>query len=133
MFCTAQPATVALFNDQGGDFAGTVPDDCLDYLPRSESKVIGPRAPCDHRLVNVTASRRVAAASDGRWFISTDVRFGSKADIAALPINVRFTPGHQFHASGCPLCVISGHLRSAAKLDVIRSPRRRGRVVMALA
>ena len=49
-------------------FAGTVPDDWLDYLPRSESKVIGPRAPCDHRLVNVTASRRTAAASDGHWF-----------------------------------------------------------------
>ena len=62
-------------------FAGTVPDDWLDYLPRSESKVIGPRAPCDHRLVNVTASRRVAAASDGRWFISTDVPFVPKADI----------------------------------------------------
>src|SRR5215472_15344481 len=42
-----------------------------------------------------------------RW--PTDVRFGSKADIAAPPTNGRFTPksGHWLSALGCPLCAKS--------------------------
>jgi hypothetical protein len=41
-------------------------------------------------------------------------RFGSKADIGARPINVRFTPnsGHWLSASGCLLCAISGREQS---------------------
>jgi hypothetical protein len=40
-----------------------------------------------------------------------DVHFGSKADIGAHPINVRFTPksGHWFRMLGCPLCAKSRH------------------------
>jgi hypothetical protein len=40
-----------------------------------------------------------------------NVRFGSKADIAAHSSNVRFTPksGHRLSASGCLLCANSGH------------------------
>jgi hypothetical protein len=40
-----------------------------------------------------------------------NVRFGSKADIAAAPINVRFTPesGHSAARSRCPLCANNGH------------------------
>ena len=36
-----------------------------------------------------------------------NVRFGSKADIAALPINVRFTPesGHRNSTAKCPLAI----------------------------
>src|SRR6516162_1224148 len=39
------------------------------------------------------------------------VRFGSKADIGALPINVRFTPksGHWNSVVEYPLCAKSGH------------------------
>jgi hypothetical protein len=39
-----------------------------------------------------------------------DVRFGS-ADMAACPIDVRFTPksGHQLSEFGCPLSAKSGH------------------------
>src|SRR6516225_2990366 len=41
-----------------------------------------------------------------------NVRFGSKADIGAPPINVRFTPksGHRNSLTGCPLCATSGHM-----------------------
>ena len=40
-----------------------------------------------------------------------NVRFGSKADIAAPPINVRFTPksGHRLARAPCPLCAKSGN------------------------
>src|SRR5262252_4606916 len=39
------------------------------------------------------------------------VRFGSKADIATAPTNVRFTPesGHWNSLASCPLCTKSGH------------------------
>src|SRR5215471_9701046 len=42
------------------------------------------------------------------------VRFGSKADIAALPINVRFTPnsGHRNSIVRCLLCAKSRHYAS---------------------
>jgi hypothetical protein len=51
----------------------------------------------------------VHAASRQIWI--TDVRFGSLADIEALPPNVRFTPksGHWLSASGCLLCAKSRH------------------------
>src|SRR6516165_8872517 len=41
------------------------------------------------------------------------VRFGSKADIAAPPTNVRFTPesGHRNSVVECPLCAKSRHLQ----------------------
>src|SRR5262249_55397492 len=40
-----------------------------------------------------------------------DVRFGSKADIGASPINVRFTPKsrHSLPRLACPLCANSRH------------------------
>ena len=40
-----------------------------------------------------------------------NVCFGSKADIGARPVNVRFTPksGHRNSAAECPLCAKSGH------------------------
>jgi hypothetical protein len=40
-----------------------------------------------------------------------NVRFGSKADIATPPTNVRFTPksGHYRSANKCPLCAKSRH------------------------
>jgi len=43
--------------------------------------------------------------------LAADVRFGSKADIAASPTNVRFTPnsGHWLSVSGCPLWAKGGH------------------------
>jgi hypothetical protein len=46
------------------------------------------------------------------------VRFGSKADIAAPPRNVRFAPesGHQQSALGCPLCANSGLSRRNSNL-----------------
>ena len=42
----------------------------------------------------------------GESIEADDVRFGSKADIAALPNNVRFTPesGHWNSLAECPLC-----------------------------
>src|SRR5215469_3443670 len=54
---------------------------------------------------------------------TADVRFGSKAEIAARPRNVRFTPksGHQLSALGCLLCAKS------RRLVPIRSPCRRVR------
>jgi len=53
-----------------------------------------------------------------------NVRFGSKADIMALQINVHFTPKtrHWLSALGCPLCANSRH-RAAST----RSLCRRGR------
>ena len=44
-------------------------------------------------------------------FRAAYVRFGSKADIAVRPINVRFTPKsrHWNSVVGCPLCANSGH------------------------
>src|SRR5215469_4992217 len=46
-----------------------------------------------------------------RIFHSTDVCFGSKADIALGPRHVRFTPerGHWRQQLVCPLCAKSGH------------------------
>src|SRR5215468_4713510 len=43
--------------------------------------------------------------------VARDFRFGSKADIAVRPIDVRFAPEsrHQLSALGCPLCAKSGH------------------------
>jgi hypothetical protein len=43
-----------------------------------------------------------------------EVRFGSKADIAAVSSHVRFTPesGHCRTMLGCPLCAKSGHANS---------------------
>ena len=45
------------------------------------------------------------------------VRFGSKADIAAPPTNVRFTPksGHPPTRLECPLCAKSGHYAAQQK------------------
>ena len=42
---------------------------------------------------------------------ATNVRFGSKADIDGLPLDVRFTPesGHWNSVAKCPLCAKSGH------------------------
>jgi len=48
-------------------------------------------------------------------FCEAHVRFGSKADIAAPPINVRFTPQKRTlveRVVECPLCAKSGHCRS---------------------
>jgi hypothetical protein len=44
-------------------------------------------------------------------FSKAHVRFGSKADIGALPINVRFTPKsrHWNSAARSPLCAESRH------------------------
>ena len=46
------------------------------------------------------------------------VRFGSKADIEACSVNVRFTPesGHWDSAAKCPLCANSGHCRESVSL-----------------
>ena len=46
-----------------------------------------------------------------------NVRFGSKADIAARLSDTRFTPksGHWRAIVGCPLCVISGLMRCSKK------------------
>src|SRR5215469_9114894 len=43
--------------------------------------------------------------------VATHVRYGSKADIAAFPTHVRFTPksGHRNSVGECPLCAKSGH------------------------
>jgi hypothetical protein len=59
-----------------------------------------------------------------RQIRTADVRFGSKADIAARPSDVRFTPksGHGLSALGCPLCAKSGHgaaFRSSRRRSVI--------------
>src|SRR6516164_4836040 len=45
-----------------------------------------------------------------------NVRYGSKADIGALPINVRFTPKsrHRNSVTECPLCAKSGHRNGLA-------------------
>src|SRR5215469_3235063 len=44
---------------------------------------------------------------------TADVRFGSKAHIGLVPVDVRFTPesGHWLSASGRLLCAKSGHMR----------------------
>jgi hypothetical protein len=41
----------------------------------------------------------------------SNVRYGSKADIGAFPINVRFTSksGHRNSVTECPLCAKSRH------------------------
>src|SRR6516165_7144037 len=60
-----------------------------------------------YRLKTIEITRRPLA----REAKCPEVRFGSKADIAASLINVRFTPksGHQQSALGCPLCAKSRH------------------------
>ena len=57
---------------------------------------------------------------------TANVRFGSLADMAPSPHNVRFTPesGHLQCTSACPLCANSGLMRRNKRI-VIRSPRRR--------
>jgi hypothetical protein len=52
---------------------------------------------------------------------------GSKADIGALPINVRFTPesGHWLSVSTCPLCAKGGHEEADLDLGVTRRNGRR--------
>ena len=54
----------------------------------------------------------------------SNVRFGSKADIAALPTNVRFTPnsGHRNSVTACPLCAKSRH--GASLFDRLVGPLR---------
>src|SRR5262249_32522142 len=53
--------------------------------------------------------------------LAADVRFGSKADIAASPTNVRFTPksGHWNLVCECPLCAKSGHRRGPARFSFV--------------
>src|SRR5262249_61765764 len=60
------------------------------------------------------SGRRIVAVQTGRLEVvrlaQGNVRFGSKADIAALPINVRYTPesGHRRVRVPRPLCAKSG-------------------------
>src|SRR5215472_3107640 len=63
-------------------------------------------------------------AGTSKW---ADVRFGSKADIAAAPINVRFTPksGHWDSVVKCPLCPRS---RSQRISEDVTSPETGGRI-----
>jgi hypothetical protein len=51
-----------------------------------------------------------------------DFRFGSKADIALVKSDVRFTTesGHWLSALGCPLCAKSGHYAVQLDRDVSR-------------
>jgi len=72
-----------------------------------------------------TQATRIDPGEDGHRFVMgasqqsrrADVRFGSKADIAASPINVRFTPksGHRNSAAKCPLCAKSGLMQCSKK------------------
>jgi hypothetical protein len=58
-----------------------------------------------------------------------NVCFGSKADIAASPTNVRFTPksGHWNSVAACPLCAKSGREQVQQEAS-IRLPHPRGQV-----
>jgi hypothetical protein len=49
-------------------------------------------------------------ANSHRKMAPAQVRFGSKADMTACNLNVRFTPesGHRLSLPGCPLCANSG-------------------------
>jgi hypothetical protein len=61
--------------------------------------------------------------------VKSYVRFGSKADIAAPPTNVRFTPksGHWLSTLERPLCAKSGRLDDRPNLEVIPSLKGRFR------
>src|SRR6516165_5293128 len=56
-----------------------------------------------------------------------NVRFGSKADMAAPPTNVRFTPesGHGDPARQCLLCANSGHCGAKLLRCTLAIPGRR--------
>jgi hypothetical protein len=56
------------------------------------------------------AENKNRSSSDGN-LRPTNVRFGSKADVTLLNLDVRFTPesGHSRTRSGCLLWAISGH------------------------
>ena len=56
----------------------------------------------------------------------TNVRVGSKADIAAPPTDVRFTPksGHRNSAAQCPLCAKSGHRLEFSRRLIDGTPSR---------
>jgi hypothetical protein len=60
---------------------------------------------CDHARDRL-GSEQLCASQQNRM---PNVRFGSKADIASINWDVRFTPksGHWFYVSGCPLCAKS--------------------------
>src|SRR5262245_7633801 len=64
------------------------------------------------------ASSRATGTRVAAWRRTNSyVRFGSKADIAALPTNVRFTPksGHRNSALQCLLCAKSGLMHCSMK------------------
>jgi len=72
--------------------------------------VVGHAAFFDHEASGLFFDRPGRRASDGRWFTSTDVRFGSKADVARCQADFRFTPesGHWNSPAKCPICAKSG-------------------------
>jgi hypothetical protein len=55
-----------------------------------------------------------------KFWGSVNVRFGSDADIAARPRDVRFTPesGHWLRVLGSPLCATSGYHDRSAHLNM---------------
>jgi hypothetical protein len=82
-------------------------------LRNIKNRDLFPGAGFQKKILALDASRLeplpYQAASEQIW--AANVRFGSKADIGALPINVRFTPksGHWNSVVECPLCAKSGH------------------------
>ena len=68
-----------------------------------------------HRAVHGTFFESVCAPQQ---IAPTHFRFGSKADIRACPINVRFTPksGRSSSALGCLLCATNRHFASLSSL-----------------
>jgi len=71
-------------------------------LRNIKNRDLFPGAGFQKKILALDASRLeplpYQAASEQIW--AANVRFGSKADIGALPINVRFTPKSGHHGSG---------------------------------
>ena len=72
-------------------------------------------------VLRVAAAKKCARSKFG--LRGANVRFGSKADIAVGPHEIRFTPesGHRNSVAQCPLCAKSGHSALQPK-RLIRSP-----------
>jgi hypothetical protein len=107
----------------------TAPDPAI-ALMKSRRRIACPKAQ-DHADIGLITSgigderNGVRRPFAQQQFVESDVRFGSKADIARCQIDVRFTPksGHSISVSECPLCAKSGHNIISVLLEICLDSR----------
>jgi hypothetical protein len=95
------------------------PRAATDPAPEQRNELMPPSVPLRLRLTPYHSAKSDCASQQIQV---ADVRSGSKADIATIKRDVRFTPnsGHWNSAARCPLCAKSGLMhrsKTAASFD----------------